>query len=212
MACFRTHISVGAVIAMVGVVLAYYYAFTSDWRLLAWLFVATVFASFLPDIDSDSSLPYRLIFGAFTVSVSGIVLLYTINSGTKNIYELIGQPLFALFFVWFVLGGIFKHFTHHRGIIHSVPSLLIASLVAFISVRDFTTGEYTALLIALGIGAGYLSHLILDEMYASISLDGSNFYSKKSLGTALKFFSHSKIVNVFTYITLVLLVYIVVWF
>jgi membrane-bound metal-dependent hydrolase YbcI (DUF457 family) len=143
-ACFRTHISFGAIIGVVGVVLAYYYAFTSDWRLLAWMFAVSVFASFLPDIDSDSGLPYHIIFGTFTVLVAGIVLFYTINTGTKNVYELVGQPLVALLFVWFVVGAFFKKFTHHRGMVHSVPALLIAVLVAYISVNSFATGEYTS--------------------------------------------------------------------
>ncbi len=210
MACFRVHISLGAVVAVVGVVLAYYYAFTTDWRLLSWLFVVTVFASFLPDIDSDSGLPYHLIFGTFTVAVGGIALLYTINSGTDNIYELVGQPLFAILFVWFVVGGLFKKLTHHRGIIHSLPALLISALVAYIVVDGFVTGEYTALLIALGVGAGYLSHLVLDEMYSSVSLDGGVFRAKRSLGTALKLFSSSRMINVFTYVVLGLLVYLVI--
>ncbi len=210
MACFRTHVSYGAIVGMIGVVLAYYYAFTTDWRLLSWIFIVSVFASFLPDIDSDSGLAFHIIFGAFTVAISGIVLLYTIRSGTNNIYEIVGQPLLALFFTWFVVGAFFKKFTHHRGIVHSIPALLIALLVTFISVSAFTSGEYTALLIALSVGAGYLSHLILDEIFSTVGIDGADFHAKRSLGTALKFFSKSKVTNIFTYTLLAILVYIVV--
>ena len=208
MALFRQHISFGALVAMIGVVLAYYYAYVTDWRLLTVLFLVTVFASFLPDLDSDSGLPFHFIFGTFTLIVGGITLWYTLESGTDNMYELTGKPLLVLILVWFVGGGLFKRLTHHRGMMHSLPAAGIAALLMFIIARALSEVDMTTLLLALGAGAGYLSHLILDELHSTVSMGGHLFQPRRSLGTALKLFSPSRSATIFTYVLLVVLAYI----
>lgn len=206
-ACFRQHISVGAIVAIVGVVLAYHYAYTTDWRLLAWLFVVTAVASFLPDVDSDSSVPFYLVWGLVTVCVAGLVLYITIASGTHNIYELVGQPLVALLLMWFVVGAMVKRLTKHRGMFHSVPAACVVGLSMVLVVRGVGAGDAAAFLLGAGAGAGYLAHLVLDELHATVSIDGRLFSARRSLGSALKFFSRSRVVNVCTYVLLAVLVW-----
>ena len=210
MAMFREHVGVGALVAVVGVVLAYHYAYTTDWRLLAWLFVVTAVAAFLPDVDSDSSVPFFLVWGLVSVLVSGAVLAVTLASGTDNIYELVGQPLAALFLMWFVVGGIVKRLTKHRGMFHSVPGACVVGLSMVLVVRGVGAGDAAAFLLGAGAGVGYLAHLVLDELHATVSIDGRLFSPRRSLGSALKFFSSSRITNVCTYVLLMALGWVVV--
>jgi len=207
MALFREHISVGAIVAIIGVVLAYHYAYVTDWRLLAWLFVVTVVASMLPDVDSDSSLPFHFVYGLFTVICVGVALLYTLVTGWDSWYELAGRPLVVGIVVWFVVGGIVKRLTKHRGMFHSLPAALILSLCHLLVVRALGYGDTAGVLLAAGAGLGYIAHLVLDELHSTVSVDGSLFKPRRSLGTALKLFSGSRTATIFTYVLLATLVY-----
>ncbi len=208
MALFREHISVGALAGAIGVVLLYFYAIVTDPVLLGLLFVVTAIGSFLPDLDSDSGIPFYTVFGLFTLACTGAALYYALSHYPSLWYALVGIPAAALVLTWFVLGGIFKRFTHHRGIMHSVPAMVIAGLLTLLAARHLFLGETVSLWFAVFAGVGFLTHLILDEVHSEVNFDGIPFVPKKSLGTALKFFSDSHLVNIFTYVLLVLLAYI----
>src|SRR5262249_46288860 len=107
------------------------------------------------------------------------------------------------------VGGIVKHCTHHRGIWHSFPMMIIAALVTYLTSLYFGQTQQTAILFGLGMGAGFLSHLVLDELWSEVDHDGNPFTHKRSLGTAMKLFSESRKVNVVTYVILGALIYLV---
>ncbi len=207
MALFKEHITFGAVIAVVGVVLLYFYALVTDPILLALLFAVTVIGSFLPDVDSDSGVPFYAVFGAFTLLCTGVSLYYLLSHPPQTIYFLIGVPFATCLFVWAVVGTIFKHFTHHRGIMHSIPAMIIAGLSTFIAARSLEQGDHMSLIFALAVSIGFASHLFLDEIHSENLMDGNPFVHKRSLGTALKFFSDSGWVNLFTYLIIASLLY-----
>lgn len=207
MALFREHISVGALAGVVGVVLLYFYALVTDPLLLALLFIVTTISSFLPDLDSDSGIPFYTVFGLFTLACTGAALFWALTHYPTPWYYLVGIPAGALVLVWFVLGGIFKRFTHHRGIMHSVPAMAIVGLCAFLAARHLEQGENVSLWFAAFAALGFLTHLVLDEVHSEVNFDGIPFVPKKSLGTALKLFSGSFAVNMFTYLLLALLAY-----
>lgn len=207
MAIFREHSTVGALVGAVGAVLTYFYALATDPLLLTVLFLVTLGASFLPDIDSDSGVPFYLVFGTFTLACAGIALYYALTHYSENPYLLFGIPLAVLGFVWFVVGGIFKKFTHHRGIMHSIPAAFIAGLLAFLIAKYIGQGEGMAALFALATALGYASHLILDEVHAENILNGNPFIPRRSLGSAVKLFSSSGAINLFTYLLLAVLLY-----
>ena len=207
MAMFREHIAFGAIVAAVGSTVIFSYALVTDLSLLALLFGVTVVASFLPDLDSDSGMPYHLIFGTFTVLCTGAALYYTMAMEPERWEVLVGVPLGVMVFVWVVVGGIFKNFTTHRGMMHSIPAAVIAGLATFLIARHLERPDDVGFIFGAMAGAGYLSHLILDELYSGINIDGSLFRPTKALGTALKFFSSSSGINIFTYLVLALLVY-----
>lgn len=208
MAMFREHVATGAVISMLVCVGVYSYALVTDPILLLFLFGVTVIGSFLPDVDSDSGLPFYLVFGTMTLAATGVVVLYTLNTPYADDWRyLVGIPAAALFVFWFVIGAVVKKCTKHRGIFHSLPALLIASTGTFLLARHYGHDDTTALVFAVAMGLGFLSHLVLDELHSEITLDGIPFNTKESAGTAMKWFSKRRGVNVAAYLVLATLVY-----
>jgi hypothetical protein len=99
-----------------------------------------------------------------------------------------------------------QRYTVHRGMFHSLAAGAIFGELAFLlmfgaetSVRWFIAG---------GVVAGFLSHLILDEIY-SVEWDGRPRL-KKSFGTAIKLFGKGWWPNISTYGKLALLTVVVV--
>jgi len=109
-------------------------------------------------------------------------------------------------FIRFVIGGIFRRFTKHRGMWHSIPAALIAGLATFLvcgcpelGVRVFK---------AWAVVIGFVSHLVLDEIY-SVDWRGRKIRVKSSFGTALKWYGKSWWGNFSTYAKLVFLIVLV---
>lgn len=205
---FREHVATGAVISTAVCVAVYSYALVTDPILLLFLFGVTVIGSFLPDVDSDSGIPFYLVFGTASLAATGIVALYTIGSSYASDWRyLIGIPAGALFFFWFVVGAIIKKCTKHRGMFHSLPALLIASTATFLVAREYGLTEMIALVFAGAMGFGFLSHLVLDELYSEITLDGIPFNTKESAGTAMKWYSKRRSANIAAYLILAALLF-----
>lgn len=209
MAMFREHIAWGAIVAMVVVVALYSYALVTDVELLLFLFGVTIVGSFLPDTDSDSSMPFYLVFGAMTLAVTTVVTFYTLASAYASDWRyLVGIPGASLIFFWVVVGGIVKRLTHHRGMFHSLPAMAIAAVGTFLLARHYGFSDEIALYFGAAMAAGFFTHLILDEIYAGITLDGVLFNPKSTFGGATKIFGSSNPANTATYTTLAALIYV----
>ncbi|NBD74185.1 hypothetical protein GVX82_04060 [Patescibacteria group bacterium] len=206
MALFREHLSVGAVAALALVATLYFSALLTDPLLLGILFFVSVVASFAPDLDSDESIPFRILFGAFTIGVTWVTFEHALTYFRGDLPLLIGVPSAAFLLTWFGLGFLFKAYTRHRGMFHSVPAAVIVALATHLLARSYLTDESTTWLFALGAGLGYLTHLTLDELYATRTLSGNPFTPKRSLGTALKFASRSRWRTLLSYLILAALV------
>jgi len=207
MATFRAHVTVGAVASMIVVVAVYFYAFLTDPVLLAVLFGITVVGSFLPDVDSDSGIPFYMVFGSATLAATGAALFYALSRWPGQYEYIGGVPLVVMIVSWFLVGGIVKRFTKHRGIFHSIPAMAIAGLGVFLAAKHFGVDGDAAMLWGAGTAIGYASHLVMDEVHSDVNMDGNPFTNKKSLGTAVKFFSQSHGVTLATYLILVALLY-----
>lgn len=204
---FREHIAVGAIASTIVVVVVYFYALVTDPLLLLFLFGVTTVGSFLPDVDSDSGIPFYFVFGAATLAATGVVLLYTLAHAPHDWRYLGGIPAASLVFFWFVIGGLIKRMTHHRGIYHSLPALAIAATATFLLARHYGLTDPVAMIFGGAMSVGFATHLILDELHAGITLDGIPFNPKRSFGTAIKFFSDSRSVNIAAYSLLAVMLY-----
>jgi hypothetical protein len=100
------------------------------------------------------------------------------------------------FAVRFVAAWLLDRLTVHRGMWHSIPAALITAAVAFL-VLD-APSPMVRLFLAGGPFLGFMSHLVMDEIW-SLRVTGGDVQVKKSSGTAMKFFSRSIPATLITY-------------
>lgn len=153
-------------------------------------------AGMFPDLDSDSGVPIREL-KLFTSAVIPMLLMERFQRMGMNHSSMVLAGGLAYFFIRFVVFQMFRQYTKHRGMWHSIPAAFIAAIVAFLlsSNPDIGIRLYQAWAVLLG----FLSHLVLDELYA-VDLNGRRL--KKSFGTALKFWGSSPWANYSTYVKL----------
>lgn len=96
--------------------------------------------------------------------------------------------------------------TKHRGIWHSIPAAVIITIGSFLSLQVVDLEMRLRFYIAVALGAGYLSHLVLDEGVSLFHFKFLIFWSpKQSLGSALKLAVESKMVTMIAYMIIAIL-------
>lgn len=182
MANFTTHIAVGTVVSGVLATLTLAANAIPNESLIAITLVG-VLGSVLPDIDLRDSRPSRAMFAGLGIFFSFAVLFSC--AGKYSIVELWMLWLGTLVAVRYGLQALFHKFAVHRGIWHSLLATVFCALVTAV-VFKFILAEpdHIAWLAAGFLAIGYLTHLILDELY---SVDVMDTRLKASFGTALKF-------------------------
>ena len=205
MASFKAHLSSGVVLGLLGAGAALSLVIVNDPSFLIVLFLMMIVGALMPDIDSDSSMPFHVTFGSLSAMVGILVFLHVLKSASGDYLVIIGYPIAAVVFMWVVVGSLFRKFTHHRGMAHSVPAALIAGLLTFFIAGDFGFNEWDSFLLSVAMLAGYLLHLLLDEIYAAVNFGGLPFLSKSSLGSSLKFYSKNKLISLALYVLLIFL-------
>lgn len=156
----------------------------------------------LPDVDSNSGKPLRESL-AFAAAVVPMMLVDRFEQFNLSREYIVLAGAFIYLFIRFVIGEMLKRYTVHRGMFHSIPAAVIAGELAFLlSSGTVELRVYKAGAVVLG----YLTHLVLDELY-SIEWYRGRLRLKKSFGTALKMFSHKWWPNGSTYLKLALLTF-----
>ncbi len=182
MANYATHIGVGTVVSGALATLTVGADVIGPESIMA-VTLAGVAGSVLPDIDLRDSRASMILFSGIAVFASFCVLF--INADRYSIAELWILWLGSMAFVRYGLHGVFHHFSVHRGAWHSLlAGLLWAGITAIVFHRLLGLHEGVAWLGGGFMFVGYLTHLVLDEMY-SVDFMGNRL--KKSFGSALKF-------------------------
>lgn len=136
----------------------------------------------LPDIDSGPGVPLResMAFAAAVVPMMMVDRFEQFGMSPEMII-LIGAGIYL--FVRFVLAALLRRYTVHRGMFHSLPAAIIFGEVAFLlsAGDDLPMRIYKAGAVVLG----YVSHLLLDELY-SIAWRRGRLHLKQSFGSAVK--------------------------
>jgi membrane-bound metal-dependent hydrolase YbcI (DUF457 family) len=203
MASYAGHLSLSAVLgAAYGSAGAYYYQL--DWGPAILGAGLTTIGGVLPDLDSDSGVPVRELFGLGAVVVPFLMLRRLANL-ELTFEEMVVVMAGIYLFVRYGLSEIFKRITMHRGIFHSVPAMAIAGLAVFLLYHSPNT--QMRIYLALGTMIGFLSHLVLDEL-CSVDFSGAAIHINQFAGSALKLYSHSWPVTVSTYLLLFSLGYV----
>jgi len=154
----------------------------------------------LPDLDGDTGIPVREVNAAVAAVVPVLMLdCFKVWGLGRESTVLAAASLYL--FIRFGVAHVFKHFTRHRGMWHSIPAAINVALITFL-ITNYQ--ELGARLFKSGaVFLGFFSHLVLDEIF---SINWRTGHSKQSHGTALKFFTVQwPIANVLAYSLLVLL-------
>ncbi|MDQ3331788.1 MAG: metal-dependent hydrolase, partial [Planctomycetota bacterium] len=149
----------------------------------------------LPDLDSETGKPVRELSGV----VAAVAPLVAIRHLVDVIGSVDGMILAAgLIYVTVRYGGawLLGKLCVHRGMFHSIPALGIASCLGFLGYKSDDIG--VRILMGGGIALGYLSHLVLDEIYA-VQWNGVRVRLNKAAGSATKCFGRSFAANAFCY-------------
>lgn len=158
----------------------------------------------LPDLDSDSGVPLRetTMFASAVVPMLALGRFRELGMTPESMVLAAGLIYVAL---RFVVAEIFRRYTVHRGMWHSVPAALSAGLLAYLIMPS--VDERVRIYKTLAVVIGFMVHLILDEIWA-LQFRGGRIRFKKSFGTALKFWGPVTWANLSVYGKLALLIYI----
>jgi hypothetical protein len=145
----------------------------------------------LPDIDAESSVPTRIIFGALAAVAAAVVALALRDHAAPWLMVLAGAAAFVVIRVG--LRGFTAWLCVHRGLVHSLPfAALLGVLAVHIAARVFHSSPTPAWLAGVFLTGGFLIHLALDELF-SVDLLGARM--KRSFGTALKLGSRRQLIG-----------------
>ena len=190
MADFKTHLTTSTVLG-IGYGAAAYFGFNAPWPSCLLAGGLCSVSGMLPDIDSDSGVPLRESIG-FAAAIVPMLMLDRFRSlgWSSEMTVLAGAGIYL--FIRFVVSWLVKHFTVHRGMFHSLPAAGVCFLGAFLicsgsdlNLRLFKAG---------GVLLGFMSHLVLDEIWSIEFTYGIPSF-KKSFGTAIKFWGDSFYTN-----------------
>lgn len=204
MADFKTHITASTVL---GVTYGAAGFLLTDTPLQTCVLAAGLcsVSGMLPDLDSDSGTPVRE-GTAFAAAVLPMLMLDRFRRMGLDPESMVLAAGLIYVVVRFGVAEIFKRYTVHRGMWHSLPAMAIVGLLTFLiasgdrlDLRLYKTGA---------VVSGFFSHLLLDELW-SIDLKGRRL--KKSSGTAIKLFSDSPWANISAYGKLILLIGLTAW-
>lgn len=199
MANFQTHITTSAVLGVaVGAFGNYYLGY--DWGAVFLAAGLTAIGGMLPDLDSDSGIPVREMFGLAGVIVPLLLLERFARMGLtiEQLLVLLGG---VYLLIRYGVAELFKRITVHRGMFHSIPALLISGLAIFLmhAPGQLQSEEMRRrLFYAAGTMIGFLSHLVLDELYA-VDLMGVVPKLNQFAGSAIKLKSDSWVATILTY-------------
>ena len=199
MANFNMHLNTAAVVS--GTLAATLSAFHFiDIKTSFYCFFAGIIGGILPDIDHENSIPVRILQ---FVLANLIAFLIISNYLVKlKLLEIIGIWI-GVYLVFEGLFYLFKKYTTHRGIIHSIPVGVLFSLMTILFLNKVLhLSIIKSYYIGIFLLVGYLTHLILDEIY-SVDIAGKRI--KKSFGSAFKLFSNEKYINILVYSLILIL-------
>ncbi len=202
MAGYREHVTVSGLLGIAyGTGSTLVMGFSPAQGLLSGLL--TWIAGMLPDLDSEGGKPIRGLFSAVAAIVPLFLMRYIDSMGGDNERAVV-MALMLYLLIRYGAAWVVGKLSVHRGMFHSIPALLISAEITFLFYRHVDND--VRLLMAGGVALGFLSHLILDELY-SVQWDGTRVKLKRSSGTAMKFMGKHSLANAFAWGLLMFLSY-----
>lgn len=203
MAAFEQHVNVAVIVSGVALV-PIYSSSLIDMNQALMLLVFGILGGVLPDLDSDTSKPIQITFRILAIFIPLAILLMIGVKSLRMIFLIWASAGIILNFVVFKL---FLLITNHRGIFHTIPMGILFSQLLFITLNHiFLFSIFFSTVSAVFLLAGFLIHLILDELF---SINALGFRLKKSFGTALKLYDKN---NIFGTILLYISIFIIYYY
>lgn len=192
MALFKTHLTVAAAVTgALSVTTLYADLATPATALVLWI-VGTL-GGLLPDIDAKSSITLRL-FTLLFLAVLATFVVIRLNHSMTLMWTLLAVAG-ALATASFIVIPLLTRMMVHRGNCHSLlAALLSAFTTAFVSIHVADTSIQTGYLVGISTGVGFITHLLLDEIY---SVNIKDIEIKRSFGSAMKLFSRRSPISSF---------------
>ncbi len=168
--------------------------------------ILTAVGGMVPDLDSDTSVPMREMTHLAAVVLPIMAVPRLLEAGWSR--EAVITAILASYVgLRLALPRLLQRLTVHRGMFHSIPAAAIAGLAVYVAYGG--DDLRLRLVLAAGVTGGYLSHLVLDEVYA-VDWRGLVPKLKPSAGSALKFSSPSYYATGACYALLGILLYLAV--
>lgn len=197
------YISAPIIITTIASVINYDVTMTFSITTLILMVLFGVVGSIFPDIDLKTSTPSKymrmllmvvITFFAFTTFVQyQTQILDLIKIESDYIIIILS---FTAILVSVTVIKIFENIMVHRGVVHSIPFAIVASIILFEGLmminNTYSFINIDSLMIAMIFFVGFLTHLILDETF-SVDLLGVRL--KNSFGTALKFVDKKNVIG-----------------
>lgn len=136
----------------------------------------------LPDLDSDSGRPLRELI-PLLAAIGALICFHRLGNQDPDMRLILASGTYIL--IRYGVSFIIKRWSEHRGMFHSIPAMLIPTLLVYLAWTKKTNTD--GLVIAGGVALGYFSHLLLDEIYA-IDFNGLSIKANQFSGTAFKLF------------------------
>ncbi len=203
MADFKTHLTASTLVGLGLGAAGYHYGLPLESCLLSAGLCSA--SGILPDLDADGGVPFRELV-AFLSAVVSLLLVQRLEhlGWSRETVVLVAALIYLV--IRFGVAGLFRRYTVHRGMWHSIPAAVSMGLLTFLIAgdRDIVLRGYWATSATIG----FLVHLVLDELY-SVNMRGMRL--KKSAGSALKLWTRKRLwPNISTYGKLALLA-LLVW-
>jgi len=184
MASFPVHLAVAMTVSAISATVLITTGLATPLMAIGYFSLGTI-GGIAPDLDADKSTPLRI--GLWIIPILGASILLVSFASKRSIIELCAIWLGAFLILRYAMINLFPRLTIHRGVFHSLPAaVLFGCITAIITARWGNFSPLTAWIAGFFAAGGYITHLILDEIY-SVDLYGAKL--KKSFGTAVKIFS-----------------------
>jgi hypothetical protein len=200
-ASYRGHLKLAAPLGLAYGGLAFLHPdWQTDWAPAVLGAGACTLGGLAPDLDSDSGVPVREMFGVSAAALSAIAyfpLRHRLGMAPEQAL-VVAAALY--FLIRYGVSELFSKMTVHRGMFHSLPAMAIAGLIVYMLFPTQDPGLKAYLGGATMLG--FLSHLVLDEIY-SVDFSGVAVRFNKFAGSAVKFGSSSWPATLTCYVLLV---------
>ena len=203
MSDFKSHVCGGIVAgATVSGTHAYYLPGVLDPVQLGAVCLMGIIGGVLPDLDSDTGSPLTILFGLLALIVPAVILKTVSEYHTLTPEFLICYFVVGYVLINYVVRAIVKKLTIHRGIMHSIPFVLLCGISGFF--LFMSSGEKMSLAVGISVCAGGIIHLIMDEIHSLSWSCGMLPRRNKASGTAFKFRSSSLFATLLIYGVLII--------